>query len=29
METELNELTTDQVATCAKMLALELGKYRL
>ena len=28
-ETKLNELTTDQVATCAKMLALELGKYRL
>ncbi len=28
-ETKLNELTTDQIATCAKMLALELGKYRL
>ena len=28
-ETKLNELTADQVATCAKMLALELGKYRL
>ena len=28
-ETKLNALTTDQIATCAKMLALELGKYRL
>ncbi len=28
-KTKLNKLTTDQVATCAKMLALELGKYRL
>lgn len=27
-ETILNELTTDQIATCAKMLALELDKYR-
>ena len=28
-ETKLNELTTNQVATCAKMLGLEFGKYRL
>ncbi len=28
-ETKLNELTPDQISTCAKMLALELGKYRL
>ncbi len=28
-ETKLNELTTDQIATCAKILALELDKYRL
>ncbi len=28
-ETKLNELKTDQIAACAKMLALELGQYRL
>ncbi len=28
-ETKLNELKTDQIATCAKMLALELGVYQL
>ena len=28
-ETKLNELTTDQVATCAKIIALELGSYRV
>jgi len=28
-ETKLNELTTDQVATCAKIIALELGSYRI
>ena len=28
-ETKLNELTTDQIATTAKMLAWELDKYRL
>ena len=28
-ENKLSELTTDHVATCAKVLALELGKYRL
>jgi len=26
--TKLNELTTDQIATCTKILALELGKHR-
>ncbi len=28
-ETKLNELTTDQVGTCAKIIALELGSYRV
>ena len=28
-EDKLNELTTDQIATTAKILALQLGKYRL
>ena len=28
-ESKLDELTTDQIATCAKILALQLGKYRL
>ena len=28
-ETKLNELTTEQVATCAKIIALELGSYRV
>lgn len=28
-EDKLNELTTDQVATTAKILALQVGKYRL
>ena len=28
-ETKLSELTTDQVATCAKIIALELGSYRI
>ena len=28
-ENKLNELTTDQIATTAKILALQLGKYRL
>ena len=27
-EDKLNELTTDQIATTAKILALQLGKYR-
>jgi len=26
-ENKLNELTTDQVATCAKIIAVELGSY--
>jgi len=26
-ETKLNELNVDQVATCAKIIALELGSY--
>lgn len=28
-ETKPNELTVDQVATCAKIIALELGSYRV
>lgn len=28
-ESNLDALTTDQIATCTMMLALELGKYRL
>ena len=28
-ETKYNELTTDQIATYSKMLALESGKYLL
>ena len=28
-ESKLDELTTDQIATCAKILALQLGKYRV
>ncbi len=28
-ETKLNELTIDQIATCAKIIALELGSYRV
>jgi len=28
-ETKLNELTIDQIATCAKIIALELGSYRI
>ena len=28
-ESKLNELTTDQIATCAKIIALELGSYRV
>ena len=28
-EDKLNELTKDQIATTAKILALQLGKYRL
>lgn len=28
-ETKLNKLTTDQVATCAKLFILDLGKHRL
>lgn len=28
-ENKLNELTPDQVATCAKIIALELGSYRV
>ena len=29
MEDKFNELTTDQVAATAKILALKLGKYRM
>ncbi len=28
-KTKLNELTTDQIAICAKMFILDLGKHRL
>jgi len=28
-KSKLDELTTDQVATCAKIIALELGSYRV
>ena len=28
-ENKLNKLTTDQIATCAKIIALELGSYRV
>ena len=28
-ESKLDELTTDQIATTAKILALQVGKYRL